>query len=86
MIPYFIVQTTTISIIKYRNPIKAWQNKNKRGMSAYRDVIDWLGGHPFEVAKPEEIFDYYKNSGFTLRKMITTNRIGCNQFVFQKKI
>jgi hypothetical protein len=25
-------------------------------MSAWRDVVDWVGGYPFEVAKPEEFF------------------------------
>ena len=29
--------------------------KNKRGMSIYHDWVDWLGGYPFEVAKPEDI-------------------------------
>ena len=28
-----------------------------RGMSLW--VVDWVGGYPFEVAKPEEIFDFY---------------------------
>jgi len=84
MIPFFVVQNIAISTIKRRNPIKAWLNKGKRGMSPYHDAKDWLGGYPFEVAKPEEIFDYYNNFGFTLMKMITTNRNGCNQFVFQK--
>ncbi|MGH8511739.1 MAG: hypothetical protein ACREU9_02645 [Gammaproteobacteria bacterium] len=26
------------------------------GMSYWHDLIDWIGGYPFEVAKPEEIF------------------------------
>jgi 2-polyprenyl-6-hydroxyphenyl methylase/3-demethylubiquinone-9 3-methyltransferase len=28
-------------------------------MSAWRDVVDWVGGYPFEVAKPERVFDFY---------------------------
>ncbi len=35
-----------------------------RGMSVWRDLVDWVGGYPFEVAKPEELFDFYKARGF----------------------
>ena len=58
--------------------------KKKRGMSFYHDLIDWLGGYPFEVAKPEKIFHFYKSQGFILENLYTTNRLGCNQFVFKK--
>ncbi len=34
-----------------------------RGMSAWRDVVDWVGGYPFEVATPEEIFRFYRDRG-----------------------
>lgn len=59
--------------------------KNARGMSIWRDLIDWVGGYPFEVAKPEEIFDFYKKRGFTLRMLKTcAGSHGCNEFVFEK--
>lgn len=53
-----------------------------RGMSPWRDLVDWVGGYPFEVAKPEEIFDFYRARGFQLQKMKTCNDLGCNEFVF----
>jgi 2-polyprenyl-3-methyl-5-hydroxy-6-metoxy-1,4-benzoquinol methylase len=59
----------------------------KRGMSLWRDVIDWVGGYPFEVAKPEEIFDFYRKRGFELRRLATCRGTsGCNQFVFQRTV
>ena len=74
-----------IGLIKYKNPFKHFTNyKIKRGMSIYHDWIDWLGGYPFEVAKPEELFKLYKTRGYVLEHLITTNRLGCNQFVFRK--
>ena len=54
-----------------------------RGMSLWRDVVDWVGGYPFEVAKPEEIFDFYRSRGFVLERMKTTVSLGCNEFVFR---
>lgn len=35
-------------------------------MSAWHDVVDWVGGYPFEVAKPEEVFAFFKGKGFEL--------------------
>ena len=38
---------------------------------------------PFEVAKPEAIFEFYRERGFDLRKMVTcAGGQGCNEFVF----
>ena len=28
-----------------------------RGMDQRHDLVDWVGGYPFEVAKPEQVFD-----------------------------
>jgi 2-polyprenyl-3-methyl-5-hydroxy-6-metoxy-1,4-benzoquinol methylase len=57
--------------------------KKRRGMSMWRDNIDWVGGYPFEVAKPEQIFDFCTERGFSLTKMTTSGgSLGCNQFVF----
>jgi 2-polyprenyl-3-methyl-5-hydroxy-6-metoxy-1,4-benzoquinol methylase len=58
----------------------------ERGMSLWRDLIDWVGGYPFEVAKPEEIFDFYRAHGFTLIRLRTcAGTLGCNEFVFEKR-
>ncbi len=57
-----------------------------RGMSPWRDLVDWVGGYPFEVAKPEEIFDLYKSKGFRLEYLKTCGGgLGCNQFIFKNE-
>ncbi len=67
-------------------PFYTWRNYAKhgvRGMSAWHDVIDWVGGYPFEVAKPEEIFRFYSRQGFLLKELVTCGGgLGCNEFVF----
>jgi len=56
-----------------------------RGMNRWRDIVDWVGGYPFEVAKPEEIFSHYRKSGFTLEKLTTCGSSkACNEFVFRR--
>ena len=67
-------------------PFYTWRHYSEhslRGMSAWRDVIDWVGGYPFEVAKPEEILDIFRADGFQLERMTTRGGgLGCNEYVF----
>mgnify|MGYP006153436881 CR=1 FL=1 len=57
----------------------------ERGMSLWYDMIDWIGGYPFEVARPEEIFEFCHDKGFKLVGLNTCGgRHGCNEFVFSK--
>lgn len=55
-----------------------------RGMSAWHDFIDWIGGYPFEVATPGAVVDFAKAHGFSVERLRTTNRSGCNEFVFRR--
>ncbi|WP_306549546.1 bifunctional 2-polyprenyl-6-hydroxyphenol methylase/3-demethylubiquinol 3-O-methyltransferase UbiG [Desulfobulbus sp.] len=56
-----------------------------RGMSARHDLVDWVGGFPYEYARPEEIFMAVKKIGFSLEYLTTIGGgTGCNQFVFRK--
>ncbi|MBI4847204.1 MAG: class I SAM-dependent methyltransferase [Nitrospirae bacterium] len=84
-IPIFILYGFIIDLIRMNNPIKRYSDyKNKRGMSIFYDWFDWLGGYPFEVASSGEIFDFYFKRGFNLIKLVTTNGLGTNEFVFRK--
>ena len=56
----------------------------ERGMSMWFDMLDWLGGYPFEVARPEVVFRFLRARDFELRELITLgNGSGCNQYVFE---
>ena len=57
----------------------------ERGMSIWHDMIDWLGGYPFEVARPEAVFQFFHERGFVLEVLKTCGgRMGCNEFVFRR--
>lgn len=57
----------------------------ERGMSLWFDMLDWLGGYPFEVAKPERVFHIFRDKGYVLQELRTCGaRMGCNEFVFRK--
>jgi 2-polyprenyl-3-methyl-5-hydroxy-6-metoxy-1,4-benzoquinol methylase len=66
--------------------IRSWTNyRNLRGMNRWHDVIDWVGGYPYEYATADQIFDFYQQRGFTLTKMKCGGvGLGCNEFVFQR--
>jgi len=69
------------------HPLRTWSNYiRRRGMSPWHDVVDWVGGYPFEVATPEAIFRFYRDRGFRLRNLATAGgSIGNNRFVFERE-
>lgn len=66
--------------------IHSWTRyKNGRGMNRWHDIIDWVGGYPYEVASVDEIFEFYKAKGFSLSKVKSGGvGLGCNEFVFER--
>lgn len=88
LLVYGLIRSWTLASIRdllNGKPFETWiKYKKDRGMSAWYDVIDWIGGYPFEVATPDAIFDFYKGRGFTLTKIVTRQGYGCNEFVFVK--
>lgn len=66
--------------------VRTWtQYDPARGMSHWHDIVDWVGGYPYEVATPDQIFDFYQARGFTLTKMKCGGvGLGCNEFVFER--
>ena len=68
-----------------RRPFRTWRDYGRsRGMSPWHDVVDWVGGYPFEAAKPEAVFARCLGHGFRLTRLTTcAGRSGCNEFVFR---
>ena len=65
---------------------RSWRKyRNARGMDHWSDIIDWVGGYPYEAATADEIFDFYKRMNFQLKQLKTGGvGLGCNEFVFEK--
>ena len=66
--------------------VRAWtEYKRERGMSRLHDLVDWVGGYPFEVAKPEEVFSFYRDRGYSLVRLKTCGGgLGCNEYLLRK--
>ena len=66
-------------IVTGRNP--AIMN---RGMDFYYDVVDWVGGYPYEHASKDEVIRYLKELGFELFRFSSpVTPTGCMEFVFR---
>ena len=68
-------------LITRTNPL----NK-ERGMDFWFDVIDWVGGYPYEYAVPNDVIRIVTRGGFRLRRLLFASvPTGCNEFVFDKR-
>lgn len=83
--PFFVIIHTIYPLIP-SILLRFVQNRvSPRGMNVWYDLIDWLGGYPFEVSKPENILDFYRKRGYQVQVLRTVGgRSGCNEFVFQR--
>jgi hypothetical protein len=81
MIVIFVGSIYVKLLVTRTNPMK-----KERGMDFWFDVIDWVGGYPYEYATPSEVVTAVTRSGFRLRRSVLASvPIGCNDFVFDKR-
>jgi len=77
---FYVIIFVAKFLVTFKNPLK-----KERGMNFYYDVIDWLGGYPYEYATVDEIKNYFEKKGFenikTIKAQVPT---GCNEFIFRK--
>lgn len=82
---YSIIGLNIFKYILKLRPMQAigplLKNKPRRGMSQKYDIIDWMGGFPFEFARFELLVDYMKARGFSLAQANPNNGIGCHELV-----
>lgn len=79
-------------LLRFKNPVRKIKNYNrgKRGMHWKTDIIDWLGGYPYESASAGEITRFVEKRGFSLeyssktRPEIGVFGSGCAEYRFLK--
>ncbi|MEN8128864.1 MAG: class I SAM-dependent methyltransferase [Pseudomonadota bacterium] len=79
-----VICNRTFSGILYRIPLTQWYKGSERGMLLWYDCVDWCGGYPFETATPEQLFQFYRDRGFTLTEMKLKSGSGCNELLLKK--
>lgn len=58
--------------------------REKRGMHPYRDLVDWIGGYPFEFATFNLLIEFLSARGFERRTGLPASSLGCHQIVARK--
>jgi len=59
----------------------------RRGMDMKHNVIDWIGGYPYEYGSITEISSILEKEGFTVEKTFPANvPTGCNEFICVKNM
>ncbi len=83
---YLVLRGLGGDLLRLQDPTRRYREyRRNRGMSVLHDWRDWLGGYPFEVAKPEAILAFYRARGFTLERLTTCGGShGCNEYAFVK--
>ena len=77
-VPYFYLLAGAARILKGKRRVR-------RGMSRWHDLKDWLGGYPFEVAKPQAVREFLLPLGFAQEQLRDCGRrSGCNEYVFRR--
>ena len=65
-----------------KNPF-GWNEKRARGMNVYNDIVDWLGGLPYEVSDDKQMEDFFNKNGFILLEKDMSE--ACGTYLFVKK-
>ena len=65
---------------------RAWtaESGRLRGMNRWHDLLDWVGGYPYQAARVDQVFDACRARGFTLERVTVGGGLGCNEFVFRR--
>jgi 2-polyprenyl-3-methyl-5-hydroxy-6-metoxy-1,4-benzoquinol methylase len=80
-----------VNILKYTLKLRPMaairpllQYRQRRGMSVHRDMIDWMGGFPYEFATWETLEAYLHARGFDLVNGVRATSLGCHEMVFRR--
>lgn len=78
---------TTLKDCLRGRPGRSWRTyQSARGMDAWRDFIDWVGGYPFEVSRPEQVTAFLADQGFTSLKVKGCGGgLGCNEYLSRRE-
>jgi 2-polyprenyl-6-hydroxyphenyl methylase/3-demethylubiquinone-9 3-methyltransferase len=83
MVGEYIGRTMTYRLLHGKNPLR-WNQMTSRGMNVYHDIIDWLGGLPYEVASPGEVVSVCRQLEFELIRLQEVPEGGCNIYLFRR--
>ena len=64
-----------------KNPF-AWNHTVNRGMNVYYDIVDWLGGLPYETAHEDDVVRFVRKRGLILERIRPMKEGDLSTYVF----
>lgn len=71
------------SICMLKNPFNV-SKTSRRGMSFHTNVLDWLGGYPYEYATIDELIRYFSERGLYCLHTESAKTLACHQILFKR--
>ncbi|SVD96889.1 uncharacterized protein METZ01_LOCUS449743, partial [marine metagenome] len=69
-------------LVTGKNPLK-----KERGMDFFFDIVDWVGGYPYECASVQDVVDLATRNNLELTRVVPASvPTGCNEFVFVRLV
>lgn len=83
------IELATLGVfVMRRNPtgyFDLWRNyKRSRGMSRQHDMIDWIGGYPYEFTPIDRLLTFVGRAGFRVIKVVPSRGIANHQIVVER--
>ncbi len=86
MAPYEVKDAARAALrLRPLDYLRSWTRYDaRRGMSRWRDIVDWVGGYPYEYASTEALLAFYAQRGFQPETVRPTHGLGCNELVLRR--
>ncbi len=80
----YVVYFFLDSFVALKNPIKRMRSFKRRGMNWRHNILDWLGGYPYEFAAPDEIINFYSDRNIYCKKIANAYGLACVEYLLKK--
>ena len=83
IVRYYISRIMFGRLRRFQNPFK-WNVQRHRGMNLKNDLLDWLGGLPYEVASSKYLVQKFINYDFYLVGIDSRQEGACSIYKFRR--
>ncbi len=83
---YYFARGLLKDVLTLTNPARRYREYQRmRGMKYSTDLVDWVGGYPFEVAKSGDVQQFLETRGFELATLKPGRGHGNDEYVFLRR-
>lgn len=71
------------ALFMLKNPFNV-SKTSRRGMAFHTNVLDWLGGYPYEYATADELIYFFSERGLYCVRLDSAKTLACHQILFKR--